>query len=163
MSTSDKGALTFDLPGGVSLGVVVGGSLSEGIEIKLNDDASVEDIPVGSYVVIQGEKKRFFGMVNEVRLATTDARLRTTPANLTAPYVAEVLSGTAAYGTITVRPRLLLPMIAGVEADLAPARTVPAHFARASKASNADVAQVFGVEDDRHFAVGTPLDMEAVV
>ncbi len=163
MSTSDKGALTFDLPGGVSLGVVVGGSLSEGIEIKLNDDASVEDIPVGSYVVIQGETKRFFGMVNEVRLATTDARLRTTPANLTAPYVAEVLSGTAAYGTITVRPRLLLPMIAGVEADLAPARTVPAHFARASKASNADVAQVFGVEDDRHFAVGTPLDMEAVV
>ncbi len=163
MSTSDNGTSTFGLQGGAPLGTVVGGSLSEGVEVKLNDNASVEDIPVGSYVVIQGETKRFFGMVNEVRLAATDARLRTTPANLSDPFVAEVLSGTAAYGTITVRPRLLLPMVAGSDAELAPARTVPAHFARASKASDADVAQVFGVEDDRHFAVGTPLDMEAVV
>ena len=163
MSTSDNRFSTFGQSDGFALGTVVGGSLSEGIEIKLNDDVSVEDIPVGSYVVIQGETKRFFGMVNEVRLATTDARLRTTPANLTDPYVTEVLSGTAAYGTITVRPRLLLPMVAGAEADLAPARTVPAHFARASKASDSDVAQVFGFEDSRHFAVGTPLDMEAVV
>ncbi|MCH8940662.1 MAG: hypothetical protein IIC27_06035, partial [Chloroflexi bacterium] len=83
--------------GGTPLGIVVGGSLSEGVEVKLNDDASVEDIAVGSYVVIQGETKRFFGMVNEVRLAATDARLRTTPANLSDPFVAEVLSGTAAY------------------------------------------------------------------
>ena len=163
MNTSDTGSSASGQSDRLSLGTVVGGSLSEGIEIKLNDDASIEEIPVGSYVVIQGETKRFFGMVNEVRLATTDPRLRTTPANLTDPYVAEVLSGTAAYGTITVRPRLLLPMVAGVETELTPARTVPAHFARASKASNADVAQVFGVEDYRHFAVGTPLDMEAVV
>ena len=44
-----------------------------------------------------------------------------------------------------------------------PARTVPAHFSRASRASEADVAQVFGEEGGDHFAVGTPLDMEAVV
>ena len=41
MSTSDNGASTFGLQGGAPLGTVVGGSLSEGVEVKLNDDASV--------------------------------------------------------------------------------------------------------------------------
>ena len=37
------------------LGTVVGGSLAEGVEVRLAEGASVESIPVGSYVVIQGE------------------------------------------------------------------------------------------------------------
>ena len=50
------------LRSGQALGMVVGGSLSEGVEVKLDEGASVEEIPVGSYVVIQGERKRFLGM-----------------------------------------------------------------------------------------------------
>ncbi len=145
------------------LGTVVGGSLSEGVEVRLAEGASVESIPVGSYVVIQGESRRFFGMVSEVRLASSDARLRSAPDTYSDPLVAQALAGTAAYGTIVVRPRLVLPTVAGAPGDIAPARTVPAHFSRASRASEADVAQVFGEEGGDHFAVGTPLDMEAVV
>ncbi len=145
------------------LGTVVGGSLTEGVEVRLAEGASVEDIPVGSYVVIQGERRRFFGMVSEVRLASTDARLRSAPGGFTDPLVTRALSGTAAYGAITVRPRLTLPAVAGVEGDIAPARTVPSHFSRATRATDADVAQVFGAEGGGNFAVGTPLDMDAVV
>ena len=110
MTSNSRNTTPGILMGGTPLGTVVAGSLSEGVEVKLNGDASVEDIPVGSYVVIQGETKRFFGMVSEVKLAATDARLRTMPTDLSDLFVAEVLSGTAAYGTITVRLRLLLPM-----------------------------------------------------
>ena len=145
------------------LGAVVGGSLTDGVEVRLAEGASVEDIPVGSYVVIQGETRRFFGMVSEVRLAATDARLRSAPAGFEDPFVSQALTGTAAYGSIVVRPRLTLPSVAGAEGDIAPARTVPAHFSRAARASEADVAQVFGEEGGDNFAVGTPLDMEAVV
>ena len=141
----------------------MGGSLTEGVEIRLAPDASVENIPVGSYVVIQGETRRFFGMVSEVRLASTDARLRSAPGGFADPFVSAVLTGTAAYGTIVVRPRLALPAVAGAKGDIAPARTVPSHFSRAARASAADVALVFGEEGGSHFAVGTPLDMEAVV
>ena len=145
------------------LGTVVGGSLTDGVEVRLAEGASVEDIPVGSYVVIQGETRRFFGMVSEVRLAATDSRLRSAPSGFEDPFVSQALTGTAAYGSIVVRPRLVLPSVAGAEGDIAPARTVPAHFSRAARASEADVAQVFGAEGGDNFAVGTPLDMDAVV
>ena len=149
--------------GGALLGAVVGGSLADGVEVRLAEGASVESIPVGSYVVIQGESRRFFGMVSEVRLASTDTHIRSAPGGFSDPFVSQALTGTAAYGTIVVRPRLVLPTVAGTPGDNAPARTVPAHFSRASRASEADVAQVFGEEGGDHFAVGTPLDMEAVV
>ena len=152
-----------DVAPGSPLGSVVGGSLSEGVEIRLDGGASVEDIFVGSYATIQGDHKRFFGMVSEVRLGTTDATLRATPPDVSDPIVARVFDGTVAYGSVTVRPRLVLPPVAGAGEGLTPARTVPAHFSRAFRASDADVAQVFGQEDDSHFVVGTPLDMETKV
>jgi hypothetical protein len=43
-----------------------------------------------------------------------------------------------------------------------PIKTIPSHFSPVFEASAADVARVFGEEDDTHFYVGTPLDMEAV-
>ncbi len=159
----ERAADTASIEPGSPLGMVVGGSLSEGVEVKLEGGASVEDIPVGSYATIQGEHRRFFGMVSEVRLGYTDARLRTSPPDVTDPLVARALQGTVAYGAVTVRPRLVLPPVAGAGGELAPARTVPAHFSRAFKASDADVAQVFGSEDESHFVVGTPLDMETKV
>ncbi len=43
-----------------------------------------------------------------------------------------------------------------------PVKTVPAHFSPVYEASEEDVNRVFGAEDDRHFYVGAPLDMENV-
>jgi len=47
-----------------------------------------------------------------------------------------------------------------------PVKTVPTHFSRVRKASDEDVAQIFGKEkafDSDWFSVGTPLDMETAV
>ena len=167
---------------GQALGLVVGGSLSDGVEVRLDSTASIEEVQVGSFVTLQGQRRRFFGMVGDVALGSTDPRLRTSPPEVGDPFVAGVLSGTAAFGTFRVRPRLVLPPVAGTlrtldpsaasgwhsqaqdeGGELAPARTVPPHFSRAFKASEADVAQVFGREDGRHFWVGSPLDMETRV
>ena len=40
------------------LGVVIAGSLTHGIEVKLDGSTSVEDMSVGRYVTIQGKKSR---------------------------------------------------------------------------------------------------------
>ena len=159
-----------DVGPGSPLGMVVGGSLSEGIEVRLDSGASTEDIQAGAFVTIQGEQRRFFGMVSDVELGSADPHLRTSPPDVANPFVARVLSGTAAFGAFRMRPRLVLPRIAGLTSEsqgqgdgIAPARTVPAHFSRAFKASDADVSQVFGAEDARHFWVGNPLDMETRV
>jgi hypothetical protein len=43
-----------------------------------------------------------------------------------------------------------------------PVKTIPAHFSPVVEASPEDVERVFGEEDETHFFVGTPLDMDQV-
>ena len=143
------------------LGRVVGGSLSEGLTVKLDKDSSIEDMAVGRYTVIQGSGKRFFGMVTDVTLESVDARLSAFPPDPLDPFVAEVLSGTALYGGLKVSPMLTIGVAEASGPE--PVRTIPGHFSRVREASEEDMAQVFGSEDERHFYVGNPLDMETKV
>lgn len=145
------------------MGVVVGGSLTEGVEIRLDVGSSVEDIQVGTFVTIQGNKHRFFGVVTDIALGSADPRLKHTPLQGEDPFIAQVISGTVAYGTISVMPNLTMPVALGDGASPAAAKTIPPHFSPAYAASERDVALVFGREDERHFWIGNPLDMEAKV
>src|SRR4030065_2674326 len=89
---------------GQKLGIVVSGSLNEGIEVKLDSSVSVEDMVVGRYVAIEGQKRRFFGIITDVSLGVTDQRLSLTPPDASDPFMAEVLAGTSAYGAFTIGP-----------------------------------------------------------
>ena len=156
----------FRLQNGAALGLVVGGSLGQGVEVRLDSTGavSVEDIKVGSFVTIQGSRQRFFGVVTDISLSSTDPRLKHTPPEIDDPFIAQVVSGTIAYGIISVLPNLTMPTVAG-DRQQAPvaAKTIPAHFSRAYAASDQDVALVFGEEDERHFWIGNPLDMDTKV
>ena len=90
------------------LGVVVGGSLTEGVDVRLDGERSTEDVKVGAFVSIQGARSRFLGVVTDVSLETTDSALRASPPDVSDPFVAAVVSGTSAYGTIRVEPMLAL-------------------------------------------------------
>ena len=143
------------------LGMVVSGSLTDGVEVRLDPTTAIEEIKVGTFVNIQGERLRFFGVVTDVALQATDPSLRLNPPDVSDPYIAQVVSGTAAYGTITVESMLTLSndplaMLDGPQ----PAKTVPPHFSQAAAASEQDIQLVFGTEDERHFWIGNPLDME---
>ncbi|MGB9722382.1 MAG: helicase HerA domain-containing protein [Chloroflexia bacterium] len=145
------------------LGIVVSGSLAEGLTVRLDGQVSVEDVAVGRYVVIEGERRRFFGMVTDVRLGLLSEHFRLTPPPISDPFVAQVVRGSGTFGLLEVAPMLTLP--AGEEAALEgpqPVKTIPAHFAPVYPASPQAVAAVFGKEDERHFRIGTPVDMEDV-
>lgn len=86
------------------LGIIVSGSLNKGVEVRLDSSASVEDMAVGRYVTIEGQKRRFFGMITEVSLGVIDQKLTLTPPDVSDPFTAEVLAGTSTYGTIHVSP-----------------------------------------------------------
>ncbi len=146
------------------LGMVVGGSLTQGVEVRLDTAASTEDVKVGTFVSIDGARMRFFGVVTEVSLGASDPTLATTPPDVSNPYIAQVVLGTSAYGTITVEPMLTMgdPEDPTVILDgPQPAKTVPAHFSQVAQASELDIEQVFGGEDKTRFWIGSPLDMEA--
>jgi hypothetical protein len=141
--------------------MIVSGSLTEGMEVRLDGDTSIEDIKVGTFVNIQGEKLRFFGVVTDVALQATDPSLKFTPPDVANPFIAQVVSGTTAYGTITVEPMLTLSndSVANIDGPQ-PSKTVPPHFSPVATASEQDIELVFGSEDENHFWIGNPLDME---
>jgi len=149
---------------GERLGIVVGGSLTGGMEVKLDSATPIEEMAVGRYVVIEGQKSRFFGMITDVSLGTIDQQLAITPPDVTDPFIADVIAGTSTYGKLQVTPMLTISGDAmSILEGPQPVKTVPAHFSTVREASEQDVELVFGREDERHFYVGTPLDMETKV
>ena len=146
------------------LGIVVSGSLNKGIDVKLDSTTSIEDMVVGQYIIIEGNKQRFFGMITDIVLGVTDQRLTLTPPNVSDPFIAEILAGTSTYGILHVLPTLTIisdatSLIEGPQ----PVKTVPSHFSAVNVASQQDVELVFGSEDERKFYIGTPLDMETKI
>ena len=146
------------------LGIVVGGSLTSGLEVKLDNSTAIEEMAVGRYIVIEGQQSRYFGMIDDVTLGTIDQQITITPPDVSDPFISEVIAGTSTYGKLHVVPMLSLSgdaitLLEGPQ----PVKTVPAHFSVVREASEQDVQMVFGEEDERHFYVGTPLDMETKV
>ena len=88
------------------LGMVVSGSLGDGVEVKLDPAVSIEEVRVGRYVTIEGDRMRFFGVVTDVSLGSTDPTLRLNPPDVSDPYIADVVSGTTAFGIVDVEPLL---------------------------------------------------------
>ena len=149
---------------GSFLGLVLDGSLAQGVELRLDAGTSVENVKVGTFVTIQGSEHRFFGVITDISLGSTDPRLKHVPPNLEDPFISQALLGTVAYGAASVLPNLIMPLALGDDVGVpAAAKTIPAHFSRAYAASERDVAMVFGQEDEGHFWIGNPLDMEAKV
>ncbi|MFA0750995.1 MAG: hypothetical protein SLRJCFUN_001398 [Candidatus Fervidibacter sp.] len=154
------------------LGVVTRGSLTEGLEMKLADDCSIEDIKAGKFVVVDGDKLRFFSLITDVRLDATNPAVLQNPPDVTDDLVREVLSGTATYATVTLKPMLVLPRDESEDGaperrEPQPVKTVPPHFSPVYEASERDVSRIFGSEEmepkGRYFCIGTPLDMDTPV
>ncbi|MBI2861175.1 MAG: ATP-binding protein [Chloroflexi bacterium] len=142
------------------LGTVVSGSVDGGVDVRLDAPVSVEDMAVGRYVTIEGQKQRFFGMITDVGLAVTDQQVSQSPPDLSDPFIAEVLAGTSTYGTLHVLPMLTIGGDAGLLEGPQPVKTIPSHFSLVNLASDEDMEMVFGKEDKERYWIGNPLDME---
>ena len=144
-----------------SLGIVVGGSLSKGLEVKLSPQTVIEGLAVGRYVVIHGRTgRRFFSIVNDVALDATNPLIEKTPPDVSDPFIAQVHLGTSTFGRIHVAPMLVLERD---EEEPRPVKTVPSHFSAVYEASPEDVGLVFGDEQQEgYFTIGEPLDMAGI-
>jgi len=121
------------LAGARRLGIVVGGSLSQGLNVKLDRGAVVEGMAVGRYVVVHGQTgRRFFSIITDVALDSTSPALEKTPPDVSDPFLAQVYQGTSTFGRLEVTPMLVLggeqaPASTGAD-EPRPVKTVPAHF-----------------------------------
>jgi hypothetical protein len=146
------------------LGVVVGGSLSKGLDVKLDVGALpggvIEDMAVGRYVVVEGATgRKFFSIVTDIALDSNNPDLAKAPPDPDDDFAAHVYGSELAFGRLQVAPMLLLEEGSN---QPKPVKTVPAHFSKVFMASPEDVNTVFGAEDGDHWHIGSPLDMEGV-
>jgi uncharacterized protein len=166
------------------LGSVIQGSLSEGLEIRLYPDISVEDMRVGKFLVVQGTRSRFFCLLTDVSLGNSSPRIIANPPHPDDSFMRDVLAGSGTYGTIELSPMLMFTPTGGnsptvsdtsfasfqpqtsADLELLPVKTIPAHFSQVYEASEQDFRMVFGWEDDptrKNFAIGQPLDMDVPI
>ncbi len=167
------------------LGSVIQGSLSQGLEVRLHADISVEEMRVGKFLVVQGVRSRFFCMLTDVTLGTASNRILANPPDPANTFLQEVLAGSGTYGTIALTPMLMInqeessraernfPKVSpstrpnsSAEIELLPVKTIPSHFSQVYDASDRDFRAVFGWEDDPHrrnFAIGQPIDMDVPI
>lgn len=167
------------------LGSVIEGSLSEGLEVRLHPDISVEEMRVGKFLVVQGSRSKFFCLLTDVSLGTSTPRIFTHPPDPEDDFWREVLAGSDTYGTIEIAPMLMLSIDNSIKDDnadtvtiknafgefdsqlkLLPVKTIPSHFSQVYESTEQDFRSVFGWENDPHkrnFAIGKPLDMEVPI
>ncbi len=139
------------------LGVVTGGALSRGLDVRLDASVTLEEQAVGRYVVVHGQQRRFFCMVTDIGLGSTNQQIALTPPDVQDnQYLAEVYNGSTAFGTMHIAPMLTITSDNQVE----PVRTIPPHFQQVWTATEKDINDVFGDEDEHHFHVGAPLELE---
>lgn len=155
------------------LGQIVAGSLSKGLEIKLDPDRRLEELAVGRYVVMRTPGRLFFGMITDVALDSTNPGLEKNPPDISHPYLKEIYLGHSVFGRLHVSPLLVLDeddITAGKPLPR-PVKTIPGHYTTVETASPEEVAYVFGEEGSlkdeagqlvHYFRIGTPLDMENV-
>jgi DNA helicase HerA-like ATPase len=175
------------------LGLVIQGSLTKGLEVRLHADVSVEEIRVGKFLVVQGQRSRFLCLLTDVTLGTTTPRILANPPDPNNLFLQEVLAGSSTYGTVELAPMLMFTpkqetrfnlssrkskrkseqlTLASFEPqssedlELLPVKTIPSHFSQVYEASERDFRMVFGWEDDPHrrnFAIGKPIDMDVPI
>jgi hypothetical protein len=144
------------------LGLITGGSLVEGLQMKLSPERSIEEVKTGKFVVIFGLLHRFFSLITDVRLDSSSPNILINPPSKEDDVLRRVLSGTSTYATVELKPMLMLTR---EDKEPKPVKTIPPHFAIVSEATDEDVALVFGREDrsGRFFNIGSPLDMDTPV
>ncbi len=146
-------------------GMVVAGSLSKGLEVRLDREMETEALAVGSYAVVRGRQKRFFSMITDVQLGASNPDIAINPPDVAEDFLREVHLGTSTFGVIHLTPMLVLE-----DGEPRPVKTVPGHFSEVRAASQEEVSEVFGEEgtarvgdkDVHYFHVGNPLDMADV-
>jgi DNA helicase HerA-like ATPase len=150
------------------IGNIIHGSLLDGLNMKLLETVPLESIKAGKFLVVEGQQYDFFSIITDMHLATTNERVLISPPNFHHELMHQVVSGTMAYGVVSLRPMLMRDRRQS-EAVLEPVKTIPTHFAHVTEATDEDIAVVFGSEalneskGRKYFYIGTPLDMSQPV
>ncbi len=144
------------------VGHIVGGSLIEGLTMRITPDADLETIKTGKFLSIVGNHHRFFSLITDLSLAVTNPDILLFPPTEQETLLTGLLKQKDMYAMAILKPMLMLSN------DLRPmpVKTIPCHFSPVYEADTKEVALIFGDEADsskKYFNIGCPLDMQTPV
>lgn len=157
------------------IGFVIGGGLREGFRIRLTVPADV--VQEGSFVVCEGGRYRYYGLVTDLQLGATDPRFADEGGSRLGMVFSQEMIGKTLYTTLVMYPTLIMdtgPDFATPERDSwedrvqrgqenpgpKPVKTVPAHRAAVRLADAADVAEIFGQAGKGMFTLGQTIEQD---
>ncbi len=155
------------------LGYIVGGGLKSGLRVRLTVPA--DSVQEGSFVVCDTSRYRYYGLVTDLQLGSTDPRFADEKSDRLPEAIRGALYGKTLYTTLEMYSTLLMdrgpeltsPERAEWQARVdrgeenpgpKPVKTVPAHHAPVRPADAADVAAIFGEEGGDNFVIGHTIE-----
>ena len=141
-----------------ALGVVVGGSLTKGLEVRLDAGQAAQ---LGQYAMTDiGGGLSLLGMVTDITLKSVDSGPTVwPPGEGDTSLLREVLQDTGVYTALAVDPYLELPENGE---EPARARRLPRHFAAVLPADQDTLDRAFSTDGRPAIPVGAPLGMEGL-
>lgn len=144
------------------IGQIVSGSFTKGLLLKLNNSYDIEKLRIGKFVIIKGEKNKFFSMVTDIELSNNPKFLNYIPSPEDS-FIKEVLKGTSVYGLVHLTPYLMVDLENHITDDDVPkVKTIPPHFSSVFEAKEEDIREIFGKDEktNNHFHIGYPAEMD---
>lgn len=146
------------------IGQIISGSFSKGLLLKLINEYDIEDLRMGKFVVIEGNKTKYFSMVTDIHLESNNDKLINYLPSQNDTYLKEVLTGTSVFSVVHLTPYLMADLknneINGNEVPKV--KTIPPHFSSVYEAQKEDIEQIFGKENNlnSNFHIGFPQEMD---
>jgi uncharacterized protein len=144
------------------LGVIISGSLEQGLVMRIHAQTNPETIKTGKFVSIVGTEHKYFSLITDIGLGVSHPDITLFPPHESEKLLLNFLKQKDIYATANLKPMLML----GAEQRPMPVKTIPPHFANVWEVDNADVALIFGSEEHaskKYFNIGCPIDMTTPV
>lgn len=143
------------------IGKIIGGSYSEGLAIKVDDDSVVENTRIGAILVSETEKRKYYCMLTDMVIEGMNKQALTElPRGNSSLLLNRITRGTSIYTVFKAQPVLSYDL---EEKKNQPIRNIPVHASSVRRATYDDISDVFGSFEKnpkRYFPVGSVLDMD---
>lgn len=157
-----------------TIGYVIGGGLEANLEVRLT--VPPQEVQEGAFVVIDSNNWRFYGLVTDLRLTAIDEHYANQlNSQRFAPHLADYLNEQTLFTNLAVMPVLMKekgPDLASPDYSAwrkehtedpspMPVKTIPNHHAAVKLADRADIADIFGEENNKEiFRVGSTREQD---
>lgn len=141
------------------IGTVVGGSLSEGLAIRVDNSVDLACVSSGKFVVVTHKAQQFFCLITDLKLQTSNPDIISLPPTPHEQLLLKTIKQKFLYAIAWAKPMVMLD----AHQRITSVKTIPTHFCPVFEADEHDIALIFGKENQQFFNVGTPPNMQAPV